>query len=190
MNESFIIIIIITNLPRCWSTSRTILHSIDCETQLIVDRENLSFLATNLRHNWAIPMEHAAEWSHRRDTQHFNLQDQTQNIFIQTVFHGRMERHKRLCDGLVIKKRYTNVLYITCPIHLLLKVQLFFHTKLWLDVSPLLSPSTVCISLNMLIQVPLSHTKQFHTHSLYIYLNAPAPTFFSFLPPPYICKLD
>ena len=72
---------------------------------------------TKLCHDWAIPMEQLANWSHRRDTQHFNLQDQTQNIFIQTVFPGRIETlyqlHERLCDGLAIKKRCINVLYIT-----------------------------------------------------------------------------
>ena len=43
--------------PRCWSTGRTILHSIDCETQHIVDRENSSFLVrgwTRLDHE-ALP---------------------------------------------------------------------------------------------------------------------------------------
>ena len=71
---------------------------------------------TKLRHDWAIPLEQSANWSHWRDTQHFNLQEQTQNIFIQTVFPGRIETlyrlHERLCDGLAIKKRYINVLYI------------------------------------------------------------------------------
>ena len=108
-----------------------------------------------LRHDWAIPLEQLANRSHRRDTQHFNLQEQTQNISIQTVSLGRIfiylfkqlvSRHnvnrtkihteesqarishaiytkcrietlyqlrERLCDGLAIKKRYTNVLYIT-----------------------------------------------------------------------------
>ena len=72
---------------------------------------------TKLRHDWAIPLEQFANRSHRRDTQHFNLQEQTQNISIQTVSPGRIETlyqlHERLCDGLAIKKRYTNVLYIT-----------------------------------------------------------------------------
>ena len=72
---------------------------------------------TKLRHDWAIPLEQPANRSHRRDTQHFNLQEQTQNISIQTVFPGRIETlcqlHERLCDGLAIKKPYTNVLYIT-----------------------------------------------------------------------------
>ena len=35
--------------PRCWSTSRTILHSVDCEAQRIVDRENSSFLVRGWR---------------------------------------------------------------------------------------------------------------------------------------------
>ena len=73
--------------------------------------------STKLRHDWAIPLEQLANRSHRRDTQHFNLQEQTQNISIQTVSPGRIETlhqlHEHLCDGLAIKKRYTNVLYIT-----------------------------------------------------------------------------
>ena len=65
----------------------------------------------------AIPLEQLANRSHRRDAQHFYLQEQTQNISIQTVSPGRIETlhqlHERLCDGLAIKKRYINVLYIT-----------------------------------------------------------------------------
>ena len=72
---------------------------------------------TKLRHHWAIPMEQLANRSHQRNTQHFNLQEQTQNISIQTVSPGRIETlhqlHERLCNGLAIKKRYINVLYIT-----------------------------------------------------------------------------
>ena len=48
-------------------------------------------LDQELCHDWAIPMEQPANWSHRRDTQNFNLQNQTQNSFIQTVFPGRIE---------------------------------------------------------------------------------------------------
>ena len=121
--------------PRCWSSGRTILHSIDCETLQIVDRENSSFLVyeaeyawtTKLGPDWAILLEQPVN-CHRRDTQHFNireqtqnisihLQEQTQNICIQTVFPGQIEKfyqlHERPCDGLAIKKRYINVLCIT-----------------------------------------------------------------------------
>ena len=72
---------------------------------------------TKLCHDWAIPLEQLANRSHRRDAQHFNLQEQTQNISIRTVSPGRIETlhqlHERLCDGPAIKKRYINVLYIT-----------------------------------------------------------------------------
>ena len=75
---------------------------------------------TKLHHDWAIPLEQLANRSHRRDTQHFNLQEHTQNISIQAVSPGRIETlhqlHERLCDGLAVKKRYTNVLYITLHI--------------------------------------------------------------------------
>ena len=110
--------------PRFWSTGRT-----TCTPSTAKHSESWtgktrrsSFEAedvwtTKLRHDWAIPLEQLANRSHRRDTQHFKLQEQTQNISIQTVSHGRIETsyqlHERLCDGLAIKKRYRNVIYIT-----------------------------------------------------------------------------
>ena len=66
---------------------------------------------TKLRQDWAISLEQFANWSHQRDTEYFNLQNQAQNISIQTAFPGQIETlhqlHERLWDGLAIKKRYS-----------------------------------------------------------------------------------